>query len=113
MTSIVSPELSNLTCINIRNKAMVCQVGGIEALVRTVLQARDRKDITEPAVGFYRTRKKCNYRKVPKFSAARNLRNNLPKIQTKRPNLRVFHLKDANGKGNSEDPDPTAPLGAV
>lgn len=29
---------------------MVCQVGGIEALVRTVMQAGDREDITEPAV---------------------------------------------------------------
>ena len=25
----------------------------------------------------------------------------------------VFHQKDANGKANSEDPDQTAPLGAV
>ena len=30
------------------------------------------------------------YRKVPKFSDARKLCCNLPKIQTKRPNLRVF-----------------------
>ena len=30
------------------------------------------------------------YRKVPKFSDARNLCCNLPKIQTKRPNLKVF-----------------------
>ena len=29
------------------------------------------------------------------------------------PNLRVFHLKDAYGKANSEDPDQTAPRGAV
>ena len=29
------------------------------------------------------------------------------------PNLRVFDQKDANGKANSEDPDQTAPLGAV
>ena len=35
------------------------------------------------------------------------------KIQTKRPNLWVFRQKDANGKANSEDPDQTAPLGAV
>ena len=83
--------LSNLTCNNIRNKVMVCQVGGIEALVRTILQAGDREDITEPAVRFYTTRKKCNYRKVPKLSDARNLCNNLPKIQTKRPKIGVFH----------------------
>ena len=42
--------LSNLTCNNMRNKITVCQVGGIEALVRTILQAGDREDITEPAV---------------------------------------------------------------
>ena len=53
------------------------------------------------------------YRKVPKFSDARKLCCNLPKIQTKRPNLRAFHQKHANGKANSEDPDQTAPLGAV
>ena len=52
-------------------------------------------------------------RKVPKFSDARKLRCKLPKIQTKRPNLRVFCQKDANEIANSEDPDQTAPLGAV
>ena len=36
---------------------------------------------------------------------------NLPKIQIKRPNLRIFFKKDANGIANSEDPDQTAPLG--
>ena len=35
------------------------------------------------------------------------------KIQTLRPNLRVFCQKDANAITNSEDPDQTAPLGAV
>ena len=54
-----------------------------------------------------------NYRKTPKFSDARNLCCNLPKIQTKRPNLRVFCQNNANGRANSEDPDQTAPLGAV
>ena len=49
-----------------------------------------------------------SYRKVPKFSDARKLRCNLPKIQTKRPNLNIYHQKDANGIANSEDP-----LGAV
>ena len=53
------------------------------------------------------------YRKVPKFSDARKHCCNLPKIQTKRPNLRVFHQKDANGIANSEDPDQTVPLGTV
>ena len=37
------------------------------------------------------------YRKVPKFSDARKLSCNLPKIQTKRPNLKLFSPKVANG----------------
>ena len=53
------------------------------------------------------------YRKVPKFSDTTKLCCNLPKIQTKSPNLRVFSQEDANGIANSEDPDQTAPLGAV
>ena len=53
------------------------------------------------------------YRKVPKFLDTRKLCCNLPKIQTKRPKLRVFYQNDANGIANSEDPDQTAPLGAV
>ncbi len=47
--------VSNLTCNNQRNKVLVCQVGGIEALVRTILQAGDREDITEPAVSLTNT----------------------------------------------------------
>ena len=46
------------------------------------------------------------YRKVPKFSDTRKLGCNLPKIQTKRQKLWVFCQIDANGKANSEDPDP-------
>ncbi len=42
--------LSNLTCNNQKNKVVVCQVGGIEALVRTIVAAGDREEITEPAV---------------------------------------------------------------
>ena len=53
------------------------------------------------------------YRKVPKFSDVRKLCCNLPKIQEKRPNLWVFRQKDANEIANNEDPDQTAPLGAV
>ena len=53
------------------------------------------------------------YRKVPKFSDNIKLCFNLPKIQTKKANLRVFRQKDADGKANSGDPDQTAPLGAV
>ena len=56
---------------------------------------------------------KYMYGKVPKFSDTRKLCCNLPKILTKSPNLRVFCQKDANGIVNSEDPDQTAPLGAV
>ena len=47
------------------------------------------------------------------FSDTRKLCCNLPKIQTKRQNLLIFWLKDANEIANSEDPDQTAPLGAV
>ena len=54
-----------------------------------------------------------DYRKVPKFSDTRKLCCNSPKILTKMPNLREFHQNDANGIANSEDPDQTAPLGAV
>ena len=54
-----------------------------------------------------------HYRKVPKFSDTRKLCCNLLKIQTKRPILRIFLEKDANGIANSEDPDQTALLGAV
>ena len=56
---------------------------------------------------------KCKYRKGPKFSDVRKFCCNLPTVQEKRPNLRVFHQKDADGIANSEDPDQTAPLGAV
>ena len=53
------------------------------------------------------------YRKVPKFWDARNHCCILPKIQRKRPNLRVFCQNGANGIANSEDPDQTVPLGVV
>ena len=53
------------------------------------------------------------YRKVPKFPDARKLCCYLPKIQTKKPNLTVFHQKDANGIANSVYPHKTAPKGAV
>lgn len=42
--------LSNLTCNNPANKQLVYRFGGIEALVRTCMQAGDREEITEPAV---------------------------------------------------------------
>ncbi|XP_065207079.1 armadillo segment polarity protein-like [Planococcus citri] len=42
--------LSNLTCNNQRNKIIVCQCGGITALIKTIVNAGDREEITEPAV---------------------------------------------------------------
>ena len=66
-----------------------------------------------------RLESKCEYRKGPKFSDTRKFCCNLPKVQEKRPNLRVFQQKDADEIANSEDPeeqsdpDQTAPLGAV
>ena len=54
---------------------------------------------------------RLEYRKVPKFSDVRKLCCKLPKIQTNKH--RIFCPKDANGIANSEDPDQTAPLGAV
>ena len=42
--------LSNLTCNNIRNKVVVCQMGGVEALILTIVSAEDREEITEPAI---------------------------------------------------------------
>ena len=56
---------------------------------------------------------KMCYRKIPKTLDFRKLCCNLPNIQKKRPNLRVFHQKGANRIANNEAPDQTAPLGAV
>ena len=53
------------------------------------------------------TVKFLNFR-TPKSFAVINL-----KFKQKSPNLRVFCEKDANGIAYSEDPDQTAPLGAV
>ena len=49
------------------------------------------------------------YCKVPKFSDTRNLCCNLPKIQTKRPNLKGILSIGANGIAYSDDPDQTDP----
>ena len=54
-----------------------------------------------------------SYRKFPKVSDTKMICCKLHKIQTKRPNLREFCQKDVEGIANSEDPDQTAPLGAV
>ncbi|KAK9511866.1 hypothetical protein O3M35_000439 [Rhynocoris fuscipes] len=50
MVTCAAGILSNLTCNNQRNKVTVCQVGGVDALVRTIVSAGDREEITEPAV---------------------------------------------------------------
>lgn len=42
--------LSNLTCNNQMNKSIVMQVGGIEALIRTIFQAGNHDEIIEPAI---------------------------------------------------------------
>ncbi|XP_030757588.1 armadillo segment polarity protein [Sitophilus oryzae] len=42
--------LSNLTCNNQFNKETVCQYDGISALVRTIVNAGDHEEITEPAI---------------------------------------------------------------
>ena len=47
----------------------------------------------------------CYYRKIPKFFDTKELRCNLPNIQTKRQNHGVICKKDANGIANSEDSD--------
>ena len=54
-----------------------------------------------------------NYGKVPKFSDTRKLSCNLPKIQINWLFSREMPPKDADGLANNEDPDQTAPLGAV
>ena len=51
--------------------------------------------------------------KFLKFRMPENVAVIYLKIQAKRPNLRVFHQEDTNGIANSEDPNQTAPLGAV
>ena len=45
------------------------------------------------------------YRKSPKFSDTKNFCCKQPKIQTKRPNLRLFCQNGAKGIANIEDPD--------
>lgn len=42
--------LSNLTCNNSKNKTLVTQNSGVEALIHAILRAGDKDDITEPAV---------------------------------------------------------------
>lgn len=50
IVTCVAGILSNLTCNNQVNKSFVCQIGGVDALVNTLLQAAERDDITEPTI---------------------------------------------------------------
>ena len=55
-----------------------------------------------------------DYRKITNFSDARNFAViHLKSNKVKRPYLKEFCQKHANGIVNSENPDQTAPLGAV
>ena len=56
---------------------------------------------------------KPKYCKVPKYWDARNFCCKLPIFKQRGQTLRVFCQNGANGTANSEDPDQTAPLGAV
>lgn len=42
--------LSNLTCDNYNNKVMVCQLGGVDALMTAVHNARDIEEVVEPVM---------------------------------------------------------------
>ncbi|KAI2653155.1 Junction plakoglobin [Labeo rohita] len=50
MLTCATGILSNLTCNNARNKALVTQSGGVEALIHAVLRAGEKEDVAEPAV---------------------------------------------------------------
>ncbi len=50
IVTCASGILSNLTCNNPRNKVRVCQLGGVEALVDTIVAAGEREEITEPSI---------------------------------------------------------------
>ncbi|GFW51081.1 armadillo segment polarity protein [Trichonephila clavipes] len=42
--------LSNLTCNNNRNKMIVCQAKGVEALIQAIIKAENNEEISEPAI---------------------------------------------------------------
>jgi len=76
--------LSNLTCNNQKNKVIVCQVGGIEALVRTIIAAGDREEITEPAV--------CALRHLTSRHAECDVSQNAVRLQGGLPTIvRLMH----------------------
>ena len=70
-------------------------------------QVLDTQTIAVVTLKFELTVKFLNFRTPEKFAVI------YLKFKTKRPNCRVFHQKNANWIAISEDPDQTAPLGAV
>ncbi|KAM7386257.1 hypothetical protein PAMA_009071 [Pampus argenteus] len=50
MLTCATGILSNLTCNNSRNKTLVTQYSGVEALIHAVLRAGEKEDVAEPAV---------------------------------------------------------------
>ncbi|XP_064180535.1 junction plakoglobin a [Anguilla rostrata] len=50
MLTCATGILSNLTCNNSRNKTLVTQSNGVEALIHAVLRAGEKEDVAEPAV---------------------------------------------------------------
>ncbi|KAI1887123.1 hypothetical protein AGOR_G00202890 [Albula goreensis] len=50
MLTCATGILSNLTCNNSRNKALVTQSNGVEALIHAILRAGEKEDVAEPAV---------------------------------------------------------------
>jgi catenin beta 1 len=50
VVTCASGILSNLTCNNEWNKKVVYEIGGIDAVIRTILIAKDREEITDPLV---------------------------------------------------------------
>ncbi|XP_012861252.1 junction plakoglobin [Echinops telfairi] len=63
--------LSNLTCNNSKNKTLVTQNSGVEALIHAILRAGDKDDITEPAtIGLIRNLALCPANHAPLQEAA-------------------------------------------
>ena len=81
---------------------VIKEIPGYKVILKTVLKSQIQQLVSRRID----TVKFLNLR-TPNFCCK------LPKVQTKRPSLRVFRQKDADGIANSEDPDQTAPLGAV
>ncbi|XP_076146831.1 junction plakoglobin a-like isoform X1 [Alosa pseudoharengus] len=50
MLTCATGVLSNLTCNNGRNKSLVVQGNGVEALIHAILRASEKEDVVEPAV---------------------------------------------------------------